>query len=76
MVFNPGDDPAQPEAAYLLFTPSGAFRAGQAFPYTVEDVAPPRVVNGFELDEPNPTHTPRRASARVRLRADQLRERP
>jgi outer membrane protein assembly factor BamB len=67
VVVNPGDDPAQPDAAYLLLTPSEDFFGSRTFPYTVEDMAPNRVVNGVELDEPNPTHTPRRSSARIRV---------
>ena len=67
VVVNAGDDPAEPEAAYLRFTPSYRFRGSSSFLYTVEDVAPHRIVNGEELDEPNPTHTPRRSSAPIRL---------
>ncbi|MCP4246579.1 MAG: PQQ-binding-like beta-propeller repeat protein [bacterium] len=67
VVVNPGDDPSEPEAAYLLFTPSAGFQGSRTIPYTVEDLAPNRVVNGIELDEPNPTHTPRRDSARIRV---------
>jgi outer membrane protein assembly factor BamB len=66
VVVNPGDDPGQPQAAYLLFTPSEGF-SGQTFPYTVEDMAPNRVLNGVELDEPNPTHTPRKSTAQVNV---------
>jgi len=66
-VFNPGDDPDDPEAAYLKFTPSERFRGLGRLSYQVEDIAPNRVVNGIELDEPEPTHRSRTASARVRL---------
>ena len=65
VVVNPGDDPTDPDAAYLLFTPSVHFHGVQFFGYTIEDMAPGRIVNGVETDEPNPTHTPRRASAWV-----------
>jgi outer membrane protein assembly factor BamB len=67
VVVNPGDDPADPDAAFLLLTPSDDFSTGRTFPYTVEDLAPNRAVNGVELDEANPTHTPRRSSARIRV---------
>ena len=66
-VFNPGDDPTDPEAAYLRFTPSDRFHGVSHVSYQVEDVAPNRVVNGTELNEPEPTHRPRTARARVRL---------
>ena len=65
VVVNPGDDPSRPDAAFLLLRPSPTFHGSRRLPYTVEDVAPNRVVNGVELDEPNPTHTPRRSSARI-----------
>lgn len=67
VVINPGDDPADPDAAKLLFTPSSKFRGSRRIAYTVEDIAPNRIVNGAELDEPNPTHTPRRSSAWIRI---------
>jgi outer membrane protein assembly factor BamB len=67
VVVNPGEDPDDPEAAYLLFTPSENFSGARTLPYTVEDLAPNRVVNGVELDEPNPTHTPRDSSALIRV---------
>jgi outer membrane protein assembly factor BamB len=66
-VFNPGDDAANPEAAYLKFTPSKGFHGLRRFSYEVEDIAPNRVVNGIELDEPEPTHRSRTAGAFVRL---------
>jgi hypothetical protein len=66
-VFNPGDDPDDPEAAYLKFTPSKRFRGLRHLSYQVADIAPNRVVNGIELDEPEPTHRSRTARARVRL---------
>jgi hypothetical protein len=66
-VFNRGDDPSSPEAAYLRFIPNERFRTGHRFSYQVADMAPRRVVNGVELDEPEPTHTPRRAGALVSL---------
>jgi outer membrane protein assembly factor BamB len=68
VVVNPGDDPAQPESAYLEFTPSRRLHGHRDISYLVEDVAPNRVVNGVELDEPNPTHQPRFAWARIYLR--------
>jgi outer membrane protein assembly factor BamB len=67
VVVNPGDDPVQPDAAYILFTPSEGFSGSRTLPYTVEDMAPNRVVNGVELDEPNPTHTVRKSSALIRV---------
>jgi hypothetical protein len=66
-VVNPGDDPAAPDAAYLSFTASEKFKGSRTLPYVVEDVAPNRVVNGVELEEPNPTHTPRTDVALIRL---------
>ncbi len=67
VVVNPGDDPSQPDAAYLEFTPSHRFHGSRRFEYTIEDMAPNRMVNGVELEEANPTHTPRRSSAKVRV---------
>jgi outer membrane protein assembly factor BamB len=66
-VFNPGDDAAQPNAAYLKFTPNNSFRFLARFNYQVADIAPKRRVNGVELNEPEPTHTPRYANAAVWL---------
>ena len=66
-VFNPGDDASSPSAAYLKFTPNPNSRRFEKFTYQVEDIAPPRKVNGIELNEPEPTHTPRRAQAKVWL---------
>ena len=66
-VFNPSDDPDNPEAAYLKFTPSEHFNGVRQLRYQVEDIAPNRVVNGVELDEPEPTHQSRTAQALVRL---------
>jgi len=67
VVVNPGDGPDEASEAYLVFTPTAHFRGSHGIRYTVEDVAPKRVVNGVELDEANPTHTPRRSSARIRV---------
>jgi outer membrane protein assembly factor BamB len=67
VVVNPGDNPDQPDAAYLEFTPSHRFHGSRWLRYTIEDIAPNRVVNGVESEEPNPTHTPRRSSARIRV---------
>ena len=67
VVVNPGDDPDQPDAAYLEFIPSPQFRGQRQFRYTVEDLAPNRRLNGFELNEPIPNHVPRADGARVRL---------
>ncbi len=69
-VVNPGDDASDPDAAYLQNEPYGFwhwFPGARVIFYTVEDMAPNRVVNGIELDEPNPTHIPRRDSALIRL---------
>jgi outer membrane protein assembly factor BamB len=68
-VFNPGDDPSQPDAAYIEFDPAPYFWGIRFFRYTVQDMAPNLVINGFETDMPNPTHTPREDGAWVRLRA-------
>jgi outer membrane protein assembly factor BamB len=67
VVVNPGDDPADPHAASVEFLASNKFKGSRRVPYIVEDLAPNRVVNGEELDEPNPTHTPRRDWALIRL---------
>lgn len=67
-VFNPGDDAAEPDAAYIQFTPTFWFFGSRTVAYAVEDVAPNRVVNGVELDEPNPTHKARYDVATIRLR--------
>lgn len=67
IVVNPGDDPAQPQAAYLLLKAASGFHGFHAFRYVVEDVAPNRVVNGIELNEPNSTHIPRKSTARILL---------
>lgn len=69
VVFNPGDDPRQPEAAYLQVIFSGGVRGDRSFTYIVEDMAPNLIVNGVEQDEPNPTHTARTAEATITLRA-------
>lgn len=67
VVVNPGDDPVHPDAAYLQLTAAPNFNGSRRFVYTIEDIAPNRVVNGVELDEPNPTHTPRLSSAWVQI---------
>jgi outer membrane protein assembly factor BamB len=67
VVVNPGDDPDDPDAAYLQFTPASNFKGVRMIGYAVEDMAPNLIVNGVEVDEPNPTHTPRTAEARIRL---------
>lgn len=67
LVVNPGDDPTRPEDAYLGFDPAPNFRGQRKIPYVVEDLAPARIVNGVELQESNPTHTPRTAGAWITL---------
>lgn len=67
VVVNPGDDPVEPDAAYMTFLASEDFTGSRSLPYTVEDLAPDRVLNGLVLDEPNPTHTPRTDRALIRL---------
>jgi hypothetical protein len=67
IVVNPGDDPQQPEAGYIRFRASQRFRGVQWIRYTVEDLPPNLIVNGLELNEANPTHTPRTADARIQL---------
>ena len=66
-VFNQGDDHQQPQAAYLHIQPNAPLSGRRAFRYEVEDVAPQRKVNGVELAESEPAHTPRRDAVRVRL---------
>ena len=66
VVVNPGVDPAEPDAAYLTFLASEKFAGKRKAPYTVEDLAPNPVINGFALDEPNPSHTARTNEAQIR----------
>ncbi len=56
-----------PEAEYLKFTPSRHFHGSRRFGYQVEDIAPNRVINGLELNEPEPPHWSRTALAHVHL---------
>ncbi len=67
VVYNPGDDPARPEEAYLEVTAFVRFNGVRRFRYVVEDVAPSRIVNGVETGEPNPTHRALVDEARVAL---------
>jgi outer membrane protein assembly factor BamB len=67
IVVNPGDDPDQPQAASLELVPSPNFNGVRRIRYTVEDLPPNSIVNGIELDEPNPTHVPRTAGAWIEL---------
>jgi outer membrane protein assembly factor BamB len=67
LVVNPGDDPDQPDAAFLEFTPSLNFNGVRKLRYTIEDLPPNRIVNGIELDEPNPTHVARNDEAWIEL---------
>jgi len=66
-VFNQGDDPAHSDEAYLLFTASSNSQQRIRFRYTIEDVAPLRIINNITLDQAEATHTPRSSSARVIL---------
>ncbi len=67
-VFNRGDDTANPDTAYLRFTPNNKFRKNHSFKYRIADVAPNRQVNGVELDEAESTHKTRYAEAKVKLK--------
>jgi outer membrane protein assembly factor BamB len=67
VVVNPGDDPADPDAAFLLLATADNFAGQRKIRYTVEDLAPNRIVNGEELHEPNPTHIPRESSATIKV---------
>jgi outer membrane protein assembly factor BamB len=67
-VFNVGDDPEQPEAAYIQYDPTPGFTGRLRTTYVIEDVAPNRIINGVETSEPNPTHTPLQDDARLRIR--------
>ena len=67
VVVNPGDNPSEPDAAYLQFTPSSHFHGHKRFIYTIEDIAPNRIVNGIELNEPNASHRARRSSAWIKF---------
>ena len=64
-VFNPGDHPTDPEAAFLRLTTNDRPYFVGKIPYTVEDLAPNRIVNGVVIDEPNPTHVPRTDDTKV-----------
>ncbi|USN99085.1 MAG: PQQ-binding-like beta-propeller repeat protein [Phycisphaeraceae bacterium] len=66
-VVNPGDDATHPDAGYLILMALPTFSSARTFDYVVEDLAPSRIVNGVETDEPNPTHTALAAGARVYL---------
>lgn len=66
-VFNPGDDPNDPNAAYLLFTPNPYFLHSESMQYQIEDIAPAKEINGVALNEPEPTHTPRQANTSITL---------
>ncbi|HHH42654.1 MAG TPA: hypothetical protein ENK49_00805 [Gammaproteobacteria bacterium] len=67
-VINPGDDPAHPDSAYLRFTATTRAKQWLQFRYSVEDIAPLKVINNAVTDQPESTHTPRRATAAVHLR--------
>lgn len=66
-VFNPGDNSAHPEQAYIEFKPNRRFRRSQRISYTIEDLAPSLVVNGETLETPNPTHRPRKSNTWIKL---------
>lgn len=67
-VYNVGDDPVNPEAVYIQYDPAPGFTGRLRTTYVVEDVAPNRIVNGMQTDEPNLTHTPLQDDARLRIR--------
>lgn len=66
-VFNPGDDADNPDSAYLKFTALANTRKHFQFRYTIEDIAPLKVKNNTTTEQLEVTHTPRRASAKVKL---------
>jgi outer membrane protein assembly factor BamB len=67
-VFNVGDDPDNPDRAFIRVTASAKAYRRLRFRYTVEDVAPLKVRNNATTDEPETTHTARRSTARVTLK--------
>lgn len=69
-VVNPGDDALDPQAAYLRFTPNDEFGRREKIRYEIADKAPKRMVNGIELNVPEPTHQARRAKAHITLLKD------
>jgi len=66
-VFNPGDDADNPDSAYLKFTALANTKKYLQFSYTIEDIAPLKVKNNTTTEQLEVTHTPRRASAKVKL---------
>jgi outer membrane protein assembly factor BamB len=67
-VVNPGDTLSASNAAYIKFVPAPGFVGRVLIPYTVEDIAPERIVNGTpQAGESNPTHRARSSSATIRI---------
>jgi len=48
-IVNPGDDPNDPEAAYITFVPRAGFIGAVKLNYSIEDMAPAAFVNGAEV---------------------------
>lgn len=67
VVYGIGDHADWPDESIIVFHPTVPIMSNKVtFSYTIQDVAPPRVVNNqVLLDEPNPTHVPRQDSARI-----------
>ena len=57
-VYNRGDNPAEPEAAYVLLTPKPGFSGFASLNFTIQDEAPMRKLNGVSTNEPELTHRP------------------
>lgn len=61
-VYNRGDNPARPDSAYVEVEATPRAASTINIRYSVEDLAPNRIVNGGEVAEPEPSHTSRSAS--------------
>ena len=66
-VVNPGDDPSDVGAAYLLFTPTDGFQHSEKIDYQIVDIAPFKIVNGIETNQAETTHSPRMDAATITL---------
>jgi len=67
-VFSRGDDSSHPDKSYLRVTVKGKKKRVR-FNYSVADMAPKQVINNQPVDAVETTHTARKSSAKVKLRA-------
>ena len=67
-VISRGDNPDHQNKNYLQITVTGK-KKRLNFKYSVEDMAPKQVINNQEVDAIESTHTARKSSAKVKLRA-------